>query len=307
MGRATFPGVEAVRPGTATRGRLALVLSMSLALFASACSTGTNPTTSEASSKTAKEGSIEGTFDVGGHNLFIACEGTGTPTIVYLHSANPDRFYDPHLDGLTFQRELQDDYRVCLYDRRNNGHSETVDAVQTPDDAIADLRNLLAAAEVEPPYVMLGSSLGGLLAYLYANLYAEEVVGIVMLDSPIPEELSLEHFFPPDKRIEAYREQEEGSVERISGFSFLERTQEFIGREPAIPVTYFSSIPEGRGARDFGQDPEYNEVVLDVQEEFVGRFSPGTYIRVDAPHLMEHAIPDQIVEAVRNVVSQAGF
>lgn len=32
------------------------------------------------------------------------------------------------------------------------------------------------------------------------------------------------------------------------------------------------------------------------------RFSPGTYIRVDAPHLMESAIPDEIVEALRNVI-----
>jgi hypothetical protein len=80
-----------------------------------------------------------------------------------------------------------------------------------------------------------------------------------------------------------------------------------MGREPAIPVTYFSSIPEGRGAHDFGQDPEYNEVVLDVQKAFVDRFSPGTYIRVDAPHLMEHAIPEQIVEALRNVIAQAGY
>ncbi len=275
--------------------------------MASACSNGPSSETTSTATTAVSTGSIEGTFDVGGHKLFITCEGTGTPTIVYLHSANPDQSYDPHLDGLGFQRELQDEYRVCLYDRRNNGHSETVDAVQTPDDAITDLRNLLAAAEVEPPYVMLGSSLGGLLAYLYANLYAEEVVGIVMLDSPIPEELSLEHFFPPENRLEAFREQEEGSVERISGFSVLERSQEFIGREPAIPMTYFSSIPEGRGAHGFGQDPEYNEVVLEVQEAFVDRFSPGTYLRVDAPHLMEHAISDQIVEALRNVITQAGF
>jgi pimeloyl-ACP methyl ester carboxylesterase len=270
-------------------------------------SVGEAPSSETTSTARGSTESIEGTFDVGGHKLFITCEGTGAPTIVYLHSANPDQSYDPHLDGLGFQRELQDEYRVCLYDRRNNGHSETVDAVQTPDDAVADLRNLLAAAEVEPPYVMLGSSLGGLLAYLYTNLYPEEVVGMVMLDSPIPEELSLEHFFPPDMRFEAFREQEEGSGERISGFSFLERSQEFMGREPAIPVTYFSSIPEGRGAHDFGQDPEYNEVVLDVQKAFVDRFSPGTYIRVDAPHLMEHAIPEQIVEALRNVIAQAGY
>ena len=29
---------------------------------------------------------IEGTFDVGDYKLYMRCEGTGSPTVVYLHS-----------------------------------------------------------------------------------------------------------------------------------------------------------------------------------------------------------------------------
>lgn len=41
---------------------------------------------------------------------------------------------------------LIDDYRVCLYDRRNVGSSETVDAVQTPGDVVRDMSAVLKPA-----------------------------------------------------------------------------------------------------------------------------------------------------------------
>ena len=58
-----------------------------------------------------------------------------------------------------------------------------------------DLHRLLAAAGVEPPYVLLGASFGGMLAYLYANTYPDEVVGMVLLDAMFPDELSMEYLF----------------------------------------------------------------------------------------------------------------
>ena len=67
-----------------------------------------------------------------------------------------------------------------------------MDEPQLPEDALTDMRRLLAAAKVEPPYVLLGASFGGLLSYLYANTYPDEVVGMVLLDSMFPDELSLD-------------------------------------------------------------------------------------------------------------------
>lgn len=266
------------------------------------------PSASASAGPTAAEGAIEGMFDVGGHSLYLSCAGTGSPTIVYMHGAIDDRSIYPHGNGIEIQRMIEDEYRMCVYDRRNLGRSDSVDAPQTPDDAMADLRNLLAAAGVEPPLVLLGASFGGNLAYLYANTHPDEVVGMVLLDSQFPDELSLEHLVPAEERYEAYHEEDQTeTLERISHYAVFEQGQPFIGNEPEIPVTYFSSIPEGVGTEDFGQDPAYNEQILQVQEAFVDRFSPGTYLRVDAPHFMEPAIPDEIVEALRTVISQAGI
>jgi pimeloyl-ACP methyl ester carboxylesterase len=248
---------------------------------------------------------IDGVFEVDAHGLYLNCRGAGSPTIVYLHGAIWETGFLPHANGEFAQRALSADHRVCVYDRRNVGLSETVDAPQSPDDLIGDLRGLLAAAGVEPPYVLLGASFGGLVAYLYVNAYPDEVVGMVLLDSMFPDELSLDDLFPPEERYEAFdAEDENESLERISHFKVMQTAQAYVGHEPAIPVTYLSSIPEGFDVNDFGI-PEYDEQVMDLQEAYVERFSPGRYVRVDAPHFMEAAIPELIVEELRLLVEAA--
>jgi pimeloyl-ACP methyl ester carboxylesterase len=53
-------------------------------------------------------------------------------------------------------------------------------------DAAAELHALLAAAGVEPPYVLVGHSTGGLIARLYARARPGAIAGLVLVDA-IPE------------------------------------------------------------------------------------------------------------------------
>jgi pimeloyl-ACP methyl ester carboxylesterase len=46
-----------------------------------------------------------------------------------------------------------------------------------------ELHTLLKAARVEAPYVLVGHSIGGLIAQVYAEQYADEVAGMVLVDS----------------------------------------------------------------------------------------------------------------------------
>ena len=246
---------------------------------------------------------IDGKFDVGGHSLYLKCRGAAPPTIVYMHGSITEANVVPHTNGAAFLSSLGDEHRVCVYDRRNLGRSNKVDAPQLPKDALSDMRRLLAAANVQPPYVLLGASFGGLLANLYANSYPDEVVGMVLLDSPFPDTLSLEHLVKPEDRYEAFvAEDENESLERISHFKVFKASQRHIGKEPAIPVTYLSSIPESDAL--IGQ-PEYDKRILKLQEAYAKRFSPGRYLRVDAPHFMEVAIPEQITKELRRVIASA--
>jgi pimeloyl-ACP methyl ester carboxylesterase len=287
--------------------RTSLVLLVVLLVGASTAvaSTTAAASTMAAASTTTAGGSssattIEGRFDVGGHSLYLRCDGTGSPTIVYLHGAIWNEGYEAHRNGLFTAERLADEYRVCVYDRRNVGRSDTVDAVQRPQDMVADLHDLLAAAAVEPPYVFLAASFGGVLGYLYLNSYPADVVGMVQLDSMFPDELFYEHLFPQPERYTAFSKDDACcTLERISHYRMLRTAFRYIGREPAVPMTYFSSLQD---PREYGI-PRYDRIIVDVIRRYVGRFSPGTFVPVDAPHFMEPAIPDEIADAVRDVIA----
>jgi pimeloyl-ACP methyl ester carboxylesterase len=242
-------------------------------------------------------------FDVGGHRLYLSCRGAGSPTVVYLHGAITDDQVVPHRNAFALRQELVDDHRVCLYDRRNVGRSDTVDATQSPQDAMRDLETLLDVAGIEPPYLLLGASFGGLLGYLYANEHPDDVTGMVLLDAMFPDELALDRYWPRDERYKAFDEEDrEESLERISHWRTLKKAARSIGHEPPIPVVYLASRQEMRNTSGI---PEYDERILDVQEAFVARFSPGTHVWVDAPHFMEPAIPGVIADSVRDVAASS--
>ena len=120
---------------------------------------------------------IEGLFDVGGHKLYISCEGEGSPTVLMeagLGTASSTwSLLLPDLRKLT---------RVCVYDRANVGRSERGPSPRTSEQAVKELRALLASAKVAGPYVLVAHSHGGLHAQLFASKYGSEVAGLVLVD-----------------------------------------------------------------------------------------------------------------------------
>src|SRR5690606_29457382 len=144
---------------------------------------------------------IEGRFDIGGLELYMRCVGTGSPTVVYLHGWITNHDYSGASSARSIQTKMREDHRFCIYDRRNVGRSDQVEGYWTGRTAVADLHALLNVAGIEPPYVLLGASFGGLLSHMYAATYPDDVVGMVMLDSGVPPEILLDYLVEPEKRL----------------------------------------------------------------------------------------------------------
>jgi pimeloyl-ACP methyl ester carboxylesterase len=128
--------------------------------------------------------SVEGSYPVGdGRKLAIVCWGKGSPTVV-LDAGSDDagiaRFRSsPMVEALAART------RVCTYDRAGLGMSDPApDQKRNLDDAARDLHELLAAAEVPGPYLLVGSSGGGFNVYQHTGRYPDEVAGLVLLDVP---------------------------------------------------------------------------------------------------------------------------
>lgn len=131
----------------------------------------------------ASNPSVEGRFAVGGMELALVCWGEGSPTVILeTGGANIEEW-----TGSGMVQVLASTTRVCTYDRPGTGESDQPpDERRDADDAIATLQELLKVAEVEGPYVLLGRSFGGMIVTHYAAEQPEDVVGVVVLDTPAP-------------------------------------------------------------------------------------------------------------------------
>ena len=126
--------------------------------------------------------------DVGGYRLHINSQGmpvAGRPTVV-MEAAHSE----PCLSWASVQPEVAKFTRVCTYDRAGLGWSERSPNPRTAPNMVEELHSLLARAGVEPPYVLVGHSIGGMYMRLYAREHPEQVAGMVMVDAAHEEQLA---------------------------------------------------------------------------------------------------------------------
>jgi pimeloyl-ACP methyl ester carboxylesterase len=140
-----------------------------------------------------------GLVDIGGgRKMYMECQGKGSPTVVFV-SGGGDR---TETWSTTFDKSKQavlpaiaETNRVCAYDRPGTflvtgdgidnfekSRSTPVHQPRTLRDGVSDLHALLRASGERGPYVVVGHSLGGAIAKLYASEYPRDVSGLVLID-----------------------------------------------------------------------------------------------------------------------------
>ena len=241
---------------------------------------------------------VEGLYDVGGHKLFMRCVGSGSPTIIYFHGYIWEGDFGGANSAMSVPDLVSKKYRFCAYDRANLGRSDDVPGLLTGEDTVRDLHVMLDLAGIEPPFVLLGASFGGLLAYQYALMHPDQVSGMLLLDANFPDELTLESTYPLEERF-THDEWNEGR-EKLDQLSVYEATMAMRGNEPAMPVTYLLATPSTWPAGI----PAYDDVIHQAMADYVAAFSPGVIIEVPSEHWMENDVPDAIVEHLDVLVAK---
>jgi pimeloyl-ACP methyl ester carboxylesterase len=115
-----------------------------------------------------------------GRRMHIVCSGEGSPVVLLDYGA-----------GGTMKRDWGDlatlaaekaQTKVCAYDRAGRGLS---DPAALPRDAAAvadDIDAMLTAANLPPPYILVGHSMGSYHIRQYANTRADRTAGLVLVD-----------------------------------------------------------------------------------------------------------------------------
>ncbi|MER7445229.1 alpha/beta fold hydrolase [Micromonospora avicenniae] len=117
-------------------------------------------------------------YEVDGRRLLLHRSGTGGPAVVFLPGASAFG-----LDYLNIHDRVAQFATSVVYDRGGTGWSGPADLPRSLADVAVELRQLLRIAEVSSPYVLVAHSIGGAYARRYAQLFPEEVAGVVYLDA----------------------------------------------------------------------------------------------------------------------------
>lgn len=119
-------------------------------------------------------------IDVGGRRLHLVDMGAGTLPVVIVPALG-----DSVLDLEEFYGSLATaGMRVCRYDRSGLGWSDPLPGRQwTFEDMADELQQCLTCGKIEPPYVLAGHSLGGIVAQHFAARYPEKTAGLLLIDS----------------------------------------------------------------------------------------------------------------------------
>ncbi|MFF7638316.1 alpha/beta fold hydrolase [Kitasatospora sp. NPDC008050] len=211
-------------------------------------------------------------FEAGGRQLLLHRSGIGGPTVVFLAGSGA-----MSLDYLNIHDRVAELTRSVLYDRAGNGWSDPVALPRTAAEVTDELRELLRAAALPGPYVLVGHSLGGAYARHYARRFPGEVAGLLLLDPFHESMLSL-----ASEQIRAKLTELHDSQPPEPTDDQLHRAREALGptfanwpqevREPLIErhlATWRSGLAEGRNlyvevAEELRQAPPLPDIPLIV-------------------------------------------
>lgn len=98
--------------------------------------------------------------DIGTHKLHMLSSGEKKspkdPTIILEAGLGCSA-----LDWILVQPEIEKFAHVCSYDRAGYGWSDESPLPLTAENSVKELHSLLQSAQIKPPYIMVGHSLGG--------------------------------------------------------------------------------------------------------------------------------------------------
>lgn len=112
-----------------------------------------------------------------GRRMNLYCLGEGSPTVILDAGMG-----DSTISWALVQPKIAQGTRVCSYDRAGLGFSDGSPRPLTARNVATDLHALLQAANVRPPYVLVGHSIAGMYIRVYADRYPDEVVGMVAVE-----------------------------------------------------------------------------------------------------------------------------
>lgn len=234
---------------------------------------------------------IEIKADIEGRRLYGLLAGEGEPVVILDAGLG-----DTSEIWSKIQPEVARISSVFSYDRAGLGHSDMAPIPRTCKEIVGDLRNLLSAANIRPPYVIVAHSWSGLNARWYAAHYPGDIAGMVLID-PVHED-KYEQFEKVLSAEQASRmwvsvkdpSKNDENIDRMTSIEqvrSLKRSFDF----PLIVLT-----------RETDAD-DLNKIETNLQRGFLKLSSKSKqFISKHTDHYIQNSEPELVIDAIRQIV-----
>lgn len=228
--------------------------------------------------------------DVDGRLLRMRIEGEGSPAVVLEIGLG-----GPLEEWAAVQPAVARFTRVVAYDRLG---AEDEKSMLTGREIARELRAALDRAGVEPPYVLVGQSFGGIYNRIFASMYPDEVAGMVLLDPSQEEFIRWMERHYPTKCIK------KSDVENWPEGAGIWATLDEIKSSPQLPDV---PIVVATGTRP-SADP-IRIAVLPVwtksHADWVRTLPQGRHVLIpESGHGVHVEASQRVVEIIREIVEQ---
>ncbi len=221
--------------------------------------------------------------DIGGYRLAVRCIGQGSPTVILESGLGSSSG-----SWREVQPSVSEFARVCSYDRAglalsDNRLNRTIEGGFVADE----LHRLIAGLGLQPPFVFVGASIGGIYTRLYDERYPGEAAGMVFVDSSHEDQFAR---FDAEATVQHFADEGGSEIDLRPVVNELHQAGGF-GNIPVISL-------------DSGKID--NPIFLDLRRDLVNRSTNAMLVVAnEAGHEIQHDQPDIVIESIRLVVDSA--
>ena len=223
----------------------------------------------------------------GGVRQWIECAGTGPVTIVVIAGLHADhRMWSLVL--APFARTT----RTCIYDRPGLGASppRSPHRIVSAARHAGELAELLTAAHVPGPFVVVGHSYGGLVARAFTARFRSHVAGLMLIEGVGPNDSTSHYWHEGGDTVDVWASERAAATMRLGSVPLVVEAAQDPNR------SYWGGPSYGESASALAQWRANQRAAARLS-------SQSTFVVVRrSAHVIEHDRPDAVVAGVRLLV-----
>lgn len=203
--------------------------------------------------------------------------------------------------------------KVVVYSRAGAGKSEPIENARTLLESTNELQQLIAKANLKPPFIFVGHSYGAHIIRTLAAQHPTEVAGLVFVEP------ANEKFFKRLKQLDKEKTE-----------SFLKVYEKMVPQKLQAESKILMAIDEKGVLPDFGplpnvpaailtsmvqehpqfiiHSPEGKKIWRDLHTELFNQFTNASHIvTINSGHDIALQEPELVIEAINNVINKASL